>query len=273
MRILFWDIETAQMELTLKTYSLKTYSKYLPSSAITRPIWMPCAAWQWRGEKKVHSVSVLDDPKRFKKNYSDDFHVVKTLHGLMEEADIIIAHNGDNFDWKELNKAIVCHDLPPMPHVRKIDTLKMARGHFRFEGNDLRYLARRLGVAQKDDPPNWDKVSSGDVAAIKECIAYNKKDIAPLVGVFEKLYPHAKVKLHTSGCPYCGSGRIIRRGERAFNVRMTCRDCQKHFTFTQAEFRKWGVQFRIDKDGLSFRVKRNNRATSAARRNAKKKKN
>jgi DNA polymerase elongation subunit (family B) len=221
-RILFWDVETAKMILRMEVYQLKQYSKYLPHTAIERDIWMPCAAWKWKGQDHTSSVSVLKSDA-FDQCYWDDFIVIDRLHKLMHEADIIVAHNGDNFDWKMLNVRCVSHGLTPPPKPMMIDTLKIARREFRFASNSLRYLAEFLGVEDKGNSPDWSKVSSGDREAIEYCERYCRQDIRTLEGVFYKLLPYATNLpnintlmdgVHHNICPSCGHWDLEARGYR-----------------------------------------------------------
>ena len=94
-KILFWDIETSLLLVaTFTRYELR-----VPFSMVTQDWYMMCAAVQWYDEKKTTLLSVLDDPKRFKKDFTDDYSVVKRLRDLIDESDILIAHNGNHFDY------------------------------------------------------------------------------------------------------------------------------------------------------------------------------
>ena len=76
------------------------------------------------GSKSVKSVSLLDDPKRFKKDRTDDYHVVKTIRDTLADADMIIHHNGDRFDIRKINARLIYHGLYPLPKLVALDTLK-----------------------------------------------------------------------------------------------------------------------------------------------------
>lgn len=222
-KILLWDIETAKMRLELEVYQLKQYSNYLPHSAIKRDIWMPCAAWKWLGTNVVGSVSVTKDKKRFEECYHDDFNVVKTLHDLISEADILVAHNGDNFDWKMFNMRCIKHGFTPPAKPLMIDTMKIAKKEFRFASNSLAYLAHFLGVDDKGNAPNWNLIAKGDPEALQYCEQYCRQDIRTLEGVYLKLRPFATNLpnlnamlngVHHNTCPSCGHWDLERRGHR-----------------------------------------------------------
>jgi len=220
-RILFWDIETAKMIIEMNTYSLKQYSNFLNPMDIKRDIWMVCVAWKWLGDSHISSTSVLNDPERFARDYADDYHVIATIHKLMDSADIVVAHNGDAFDWKIFTSRCIKHNLVPPKKPVMIDTLKVARREFKFSSNQLRYLAKFLDVSDKDNAPEWDLVAHGDREAIQYCEKYCRQDIRTLEGVYLKLrpyitnHPNCSVMLsgvHHETCPKCGSGNFKRNG-------------------------------------------------------------
>lgn len=234
MRIALWDIETAKMQVAFDTYSRKM--DFIPSDAIKRHIWLVCASWQFLHQKTIKTVSVLDDPKRFKKSYFDDFVVVKALHELMESVDVLVAHNGDNFDWKMFLARCAYHGLKPPPRPLMVDTLKVARSCFKFEANDLRYLARFLGVSEKGKSPDWALIATGDAKEIKKCAAYNRQDIITLEGVYLKLRPFMKNHPNVNVihdlpdvCPTCASPELISRGylysRTGKKRRFQCKEC------------------------------------------------
>lgn len=218
-RVLLWDIETMKMLLEMETYSLKQYSKYLNYKDIKRPVSIFCAAWQWYGQPFILSTSVLKDTLRFEQCFWDDYYVVKTLHDVLSQADIIIAHNGDNFDWKMFTARSLYHGLPPVKKPLMIDTLKIARKEFKIESNALGYLCKFLGVENKMESPDWGKIAKGDAEEIERAERYCRGDIRSLRGVYEKLRPfttnHANLNaIHGQGgnCPKCGHWDLEKRG-------------------------------------------------------------
>src|SRR3990167_596352 len=107
-RLLFWDIETSLS--TVAVFQL-THNDYIDPSNLLSHRYIICASWKWQGESKVHSVSVLDDPKRFAKDPYDDRHVCEVLHRVLSSADVICAHNGDAFDLKYAETRFLFHGL------------------------------------------------------------------------------------------------------------------------------------------------------------------
>lgn len=235
-RILLWDIETSHNIVA----SFQLRDEYTPHTNILQERFVICAAWKWLDEKKVHTVSILDDPKRFKKDVADDYYVVKTLHQVLSEADVIIAHNGDAFDLKFVQARMLFHDLPALPPITSIDTYKVAKSRFMFNANRLDYLGKFLGFGGKKNTPTglWLDVLKGDKKAIKTMVDYNKRDVTLLENIFLKLRPYVQNHINRElfgqvGCPRCGSKKVQSRGfHRAITKtyrRFQCNSCSGWF--------------------------------------------
>jgi len=215
-RILIYDLETSYN--VVAAFQLKQ-DGYIPHTNILRERYIISVSWCWLGEKAVHAVSVLDDPKRFAKNPADDRFVVEKLHELFSEADVLVAHNGSQFDDKYVATRCLYHNLPPLPPVNSIDTCKVARQKFLFNSNSLDYLARYLKIGKKKETPGglWLKALAGDKDAIRVMVDYNKHDTLLLRKVFLRLRPYIPNCMNRElfghvGCPDCGSKKIQSRG-------------------------------------------------------------
>lgn len=241
-KILIWDIETTHN--VVASFDLR--DEYTPHTNIIQERYVVCACWKFLGEKKVYSVSTLDDPKRYAKNPHDDYHVIKTLHEVLSESDVIVAHNGDAFDKKYLETRILFHGLPALPPITSIDTYKVAKSRFKFNSNRLDYLGKFLGFGgKKSTPPGlWLDVLKGDPKAIQTMVDYNKRDVTLLESIFLKLRPY--IQNHISrelfgkvGCPRCGSHKIQSRGvHRSITKiyqRFQCQSCSGWFRQLKAE--------------------------------------
>jgi hypothetical protein len=233
---LLYDIETSP--LIAATFGL--WEQNIPHTNIIQDTFIICAAWQWHGKKRVESVSVLDDPKRFKKDHTDDYHVVKTLHGLIQQADVIVGHYANSFDWKRFMARVVYHKLPPLNIPVMIDTVKEVK-RFSFTSNKLDYLGAHLGVERKlaKDTGLWLGAARGEADKIKKMVVYNRGDLPPLAGLYDRLRPymtnHPNHNLFTNGhcCRNCGSESFQKRGYRRTAVsvfqRYQCNDCHAWF--------------------------------------------
>jgi len=195
-------------------------------------------AVKWNdGKTKVYS---LPDYKGYKKNKTNDRLLVSDLHRVFTDADIVIAHNGDNFDIKRANARFVFHGLTPPPTYKTVDTLKLARRSFRFDSNRLDSLARYLGLGRKlatQGKNTWLGCMNGDMKAWKTMTSYNKHDVELLYEVYMKLRPWARNhpnlgllmdRPHT--CPICGEKNTLHRRGYEFTragrkQRFQCKSC------------------------------------------------
>jgi len=179
-----------------------------------------CFAYKWLGNGGT-KVKALPDYHGYKKDKEDDSKLVKAMWDLFNEADIVIAHNGDRFDIKKMNTRFIMHGLPPPKPFKSIDTLKITRRHFAFVSNRLDDLGRYLKVGRKLKHigfPLWKGCMSGDRDSWKIMKRYNKQDILLLEKVYLKLrawypqHPNYNVFTFGEGCPTCGSDHIQKRG-------------------------------------------------------------
>lgn len=236
-RVLLYDIETSLQPVAV--FDLRD-NDYISHENILAERHLVSMCWKWLDEAKVHSVSLLDDPKRFDKNPHDDYHVTKVAHEVLGQADVIVAHFGDQFDKKYIDTRIIYHNLPALPPITSVDTKKIASLRFRFNSNKLDYIARYLGIGGKikTEPGLWLKVLQGDKKAIKDMVTYNKQDVIILEGVFKKLISYIPNHINRelfggTGCPRCGSTKIQSRGtHRALTAsynRFQCQSCNGWF--------------------------------------------
>lgn len=247
-RIILWDVENSHNLAAV--FQLK-HNDYINADNIVRERSLICAAWKELGTSKVHAVSRLDNPALFKKDPHSDAHVLEVLHDVLLNADVLIAHNGDEFDAKLTKGRMLVHGLPPLPPILSIDTLKVARKQFLLNANNLNYLGSLLKVGNKKPTKQglWLKVLQGDPSAIRQMVIYNKEDVRLLERVFLKLRPHIadhtnRQLFGTSGhgrleCPRCGSADVQSRGiHRAMTQtyqRYQCKACAGWFRERRAD--------------------------------------
>lgn len=236
-RILHWDIETS---LQLVTVFQLAKNDWIDPSNIVSERYVICASWNWEGEDKVHAVSVLDDPKRYASDPHDDYHVISTLHDVLSTADVLVHHNGDNFDKRYVDTRILFHGLGALPPITTIDTYKVAKAKLMFNSNKLDYIGGLLKVGRKKPTTSglWMRVLKGERKAIKEMVEYNKQDVLLLKRVFYKLRPYMNAHINRelfggTGCPRCGSVKTQKRGiHRAISrvyQRFQCQACSGWF--------------------------------------------
>lgn len=205
--------------------------------------YMLCFSWKWLGEKKTH-VLTLQDFKLHKKEPENDLELMKKLHQLFDEADIVIGHNSDRFDIRKANARFILNGLhPPSPYLT-VDTLKIARKHFSFTSNRLDHLGDYLGVGRKikTDINLWKRCMAGDPKAFKEMARYNVQDVKLLEDVYLKLLPWASTHPNMAvleqipdACPRCGKlGTMKLRGKYATKTMIKLNvQCQSCFAYSK----------------------------------------
>lgn len=234
-RILIYDIETAPLLgwcwNMWETNVIDVFSSW----------YMLSFSAKWLGSKTVKTYS-LDQYPGYRKDRENDRHLVSELWRLFDEADIVIAHNGDRFDIKKSNARFIFHGLKPPSTYKTIDTLKIARRHFGFLSNKLNDLGAYLGVGRKLPHTGfhlWKGCMTGDLSSWKLMRRYNAQDVRLLERVYLKLRPwatnHPDLNSYTeaSACPSCQSKKIQRRGvsvaQKARYQRLHCQSCGHWF--------------------------------------------
>lgn len=217
--ILYLDIETTDMELRVRTYQLKNYTRYFNHKDITRDWSMLSFAYMYEGgQPRCFSVSPKDP--------LNDEAVVHEMHRVCTDAHTIIGHNSDNFDMKKFNARAITYGLTPLAPKVQIDTLKIARKYFKFTSNSLSYIAKLLGVSEKDESPDWEACINGCPKALAKMRQYNRQDVLVTRDVYKKLmsYHHTHPKNVESPrdpdadevfvCNKCQSPNIKKNGSR-----------------------------------------------------------
>ena len=232
-RILLYDIETAPNLV----YTWGVYEQNVLE--VVRPWYILCFAYKWLDEPTTKVISITDYEKDYKKDPENDYNVVKALHDLFNEADIVIAHNGNAFDQKKVSSRFLIHGFDQPTDYKQIDTLKEARKHFRFDSNRLNDLGKQLGLGEKVQTGGfqlWKGCMEGDQAAWNKMKKYNKQDVVLLEKIYKVLRPwianHPNVSFlagEVDGCPKCGSKNLQKRGVRRNKTtsyqRYQCQSC------------------------------------------------
>jgi hypothetical protein len=240
-RILVLDIET----LPNQAFVWGTYDQN-----VIRFIKQSCIATfsaKWLGDKKMISRALIDYSGYVPGSY-DDQHLVRDLWELVDQADIIIAHNGNGFDFKVCNARFIFHDLKPPSPFKTIDTKKIFKEIARFNTNKLDDLCQLLGIGAKikTDFDLWEGCINGDKKSWKLMVQYNERDVKMLEELYLKALPwvkdHPNLTLWTQGlCPKCGSHQVQYRGYQVTTTRLYRR-------FQCVNCGGWGRVVKCEKD-------------------------
>lgn len=185
-RVLILDIETAPIEYYGWTYFpnfIDPMSQVVKNKDGTPKDWSILTyAAKWLFEPTILSGKVtLAEAKKRK-----DKSLIKPLWDLFEEADVIIAHNGDKFDIRRCAWRFKINGLGPASPFQTIDTLKVARKAFGSPSYKQDYLNRSLGLQRKLETKFelWERCVTGDQSGLDDMLEYNIGDI----GGCEDLY-------------------------------------------------------------------------------------
>ena len=226
-KILHLDIETSPNQV----YTWGLWKQNIGLSQIINTGSTLCWAAKWHGEKNVHSASVHYDGRK---------KMLTKVHDLLDEADIVVHYNGENFDIPTLNKEFVLDKMTPPATYRQVDLLKTCKSQFRFVSNKLDFVAQALGLGAKVKHKGmdlWRDCMDGDDMAWEVMTEYNKQDVILLEKLYVELLPwiknHPNVALFEDGttmrCRTCASTNLHRRGFQFTNAskfqRFRCMDC------------------------------------------------
>lgn len=235
LRTLVFDVETAP----LLSYHWQVWKENIgPHQAVRASTFLLTWAAKWEGQKAVHSDSLTPEEAVGE----DDSRIVESLSQLVAKADIVVAHNGDRFDLPVLNTRLLELRLDPLPPVKSVDTLKVAKRAFKFTYNRLSYLADFLGHESKHAMTfeDWRQAVKGDLKALRKMKKYCAQDVLVLENVWNDLKPYAKglprrvdaVREMQKVCPSCGSPELEPAGWHRTNAsnfaRYKCGDCGRY---------------------------------------------
>ena len=236
-KILLMDLETAPSIV----YTWGRWDQNIGGSQVITESYLLTWAARWLdNDKEVFSDMLPNHKKAYKKDPTNDKEIVKSLSDLMNQADIVVAHNGDGFDMKWLRKQLAKHQLPNISTQRTIDTLKVAKRYFNFPSNRLDELAVYLNVDErklKTDFSLWADCVAGKKDAWRAMMDYNIQDLEPLAAIYLRLRPfmtnHPNLAVYSdsdeSACPVCNSTELVKNGYYFTNLsqfqRYKCNGC------------------------------------------------
>jgi len=210
-KILIIDIETAP----LKGYVWRLWKEDVGFNRLISDWFMLTWSAKWLFDDKMHSMR-LTGKEVFAEN---DKRIVTELWKFLDEADIIITHNGDQFDIPKMNSRFIVNELLPPSPYKSIDTKKIASKQFGFSSNKLDALALQFGFKPKLDTTFtlWKLCMEGDEQSLAYMEGYNQHDVEILEEVYLKLRPwvtgHPNIGLYvetdSSICKVCGSKNLV----------------------------------------------------------------
>lgn len=236
-KILVFDIETSPS----LAYVWGRYDQNVSQEQVISETFILSYAAKWLNQDGIMFGMLTGDEIE----QENDLRIVKELRQLLDEADIVITHNGIKFDSKVVNTRMVFHGLfPPSPY-KHIDTLVIAKSKFRFPSNRLGDLCKYLKIETKLETGGfslWRNVLNKNEAAMEKMLQYNIRDCIILENVYIVLrawhstHPNLQVYSTNSDtvCPCCMSDDITKTDQKVFtNIQgyelYVCEKCGKYF--------------------------------------------
>lgn len=238
---LFMDIETSP---NIGIFWSAGYKQQISYDNIVKERAIICICYKWANSNKVYSLT-------WDKN-QDDKAMLEQFIQIANQADEIVAHNGDKFDLPWIRTRCLYHRIPMFPQYTTLDTLKGARSKFKFNSNRLDYIAKYLGVGGKTSTgfDLWkDAVLHNSKKALKDMVNYCKNDVVILEDVYNEMSPYLPSKTHhgvlegkrVSSCPNCASDntkvvkkRVNARGSKTYQLQ--CQSCGKYHTLSESVY-------------------------------------
>ncbi len=235
--IVFLDIETSP----IIGYTWGFYDQNVIK--VIEPVKVLCCGWKTLGTGTV-TVKGLNDYEGYQPGVVDDKKLVEEIWYVLDEADVVLAHNGDSFDIKVLNARFLANGLNPPSDYKTIDTLKVAKKYFRFNNNKLDELGSYLHEGRKAGTggfETWTGCMEGDPTSWKRMKEYNAKDVELLERVYLRLRPFisnhpdlnllsgTRTRSSSFSCGTCQSENTQKRGFQMTKAgryqRYSCSDC------------------------------------------------
>lgn len=237
-RVLVFDLETSP-ELS---YHFGRWDVRINDDFNVQPSYLLSFSAKWLGEKEIVTMGLPYygyDPKNI-----CDKQLCEDLHKLLDEADVVVAHNLKGFDWKVAQTRFLLNGLTTISPTKLVDTLHIARSNFRFPTNKLDTLARQLGVGAKlqhSGASLWRGCLEGKEEDWNTMLEYNTVDVTVLEDVYMKLRPYDKQHPNLAlfyddtqvRCVCCGSTNLKLTDKKSFTGTSEfdvykCGNCDKH---------------------------------------------
>lgn len=181
------DIETAP----ITAYAWGIWEENIQLDRIVRDWFVICFSVKELGKKNIISHRLTArEVKR-----GDDKRIMKKMRDILDDADIVIAHNGDRFDIRKINARFMVHGIKYPSPYKSIDTLKVVKREFNLTSNKLDYICHLLGIKGKIDTGGqrlWNECLQGSEQALVKMSRYCDNDIKILEKVFIRLQPYMR---------------------------------------------------------------------------------
>lgn len=207
-KILLLDIETLPIEA--KVWGV--WNQNIQPFQIKKDWSIVCWSAKWLFDKEAFGLHVSPEEAVSRKEAS----ILGPIWEALNQAQMVITHNGDEFDLKKLNTKFLLAGMPKPNYSKSIDTLTIAKKNFAFTYNKMGWINELLGIGTKMETSFkwWDEASEGNEKYLDLMLEYNKQDVHILEELYLKLRPwmsgHPNMAVYSVHgdvpvCPTCGS--------------------------------------------------------------------
>lgn len=212
-KILFLDLEIAPTIAAV----FNRYKTNVGVDAVLEEPYILTVAHSLLNEDEV-TTKGIDDFPLFRYDTQNDYQLVEYIRDLINDADIVVAHNA-KFDKGWFNQQLANWNLSPPQPYKLVCTLNACRKHFNLPANSLDAACKYFGLGRKVKHKGmslWLDCKKGDLTALAEMKKYNKGDIPTLKELYLKVRPfmneHPNVQMYYDEieprCRVCGSTEL-----------------------------------------------------------------
>lgn len=137
-----------------------------------------------------------DEYESWESRRSDDSQLVADIVAALEGFDIVVAHNGLNFDLPYLRTRLARWGLPPMKPLKLVDPVRVSRSKLRMSSNSLKSLLDLFGLNQKTEVAGdlWMRAAlDGDREAMDYIVEHCVKDVEMLAELLDRVKGYCSV--------------------------------------------------------------------------------
>jgi predicted PolB exonuclease-like 3'-5' exonuclease len=244
---LFADIETLPAQVLAFSAG---YNQTINHDAIFKERCIICIGYKWDGDKKANVL-------RFDKNQCDKA-MLQEFIAIANEADEIVGHYGNHFDWPWIRTRALFHKLPPFPVWKTVDTKQIASKYFYFQSNKLDYISSFLGHGKKlrTEFKLWKDIAlSNDQKSIDYMCKYCAIDVDRLEKVHNDMMAFVPAKTHAGvlaggekwSSPFGGGTNVKAKGIKVTangtkQYQMQCLTTGRYYCISEASntaYREW----------------------------------
>ena len=200
--ITFLDVEVSA---TISAQFSRFKAFISPDAVIQEPYLLTAA---WKTNKGGEGAHKLPDYPLWQDDHTNDLMLVEQLWDVLDNSDIVIAHNA-SFDEGWMNQRFAYHGMNPPSPYKVICTLKALKKYFKLPSNSLDASTRYFELEQKrchEGISLWLACMQGDEAAMQRMLDYNLGDIPTLEQLYYKILPF--IKNHPNSALYYSDDKM-----------------------------------------------------------------